>query len=416
MAVTGTTQDGYFKDRYASKAEDLVPDFSIVGEDIPFRKASEKIGGEFVENVRVRRTAGFTFYSSELDAFALNPPISGQRKPARIKGTQFVLREQIATGVIKAATSSKEAFGNAFDDIVEDMMNAAGFAREMQLLYGGSSIGALDSVSGASTTRDWVLTEATWAAGLWAQFEGGALDVYTAPGGTQRNTNAQVLITNIDADTRTISVSGNATDLTACISGDVLIPYNADEMWSPGLDILVPNTGSMHGIDAAVYGLWKGNSHAVGGAASFAALQSAGTKALVRGGGGKVCVYMSPYTWEDLNNDAAALRRYASETKGELSLGTKSIKYYGVSGELELKSHPMVKAGDAFGIKAKNWKRPGSTDITFSLGVEGSQPRFFRELADNAGSEIRCYWNQGLMNCKPAGNFKLTGINNASLS
>jgi len=418
MAVTDTTLDGYFKDRYADKAEDIVPDFSIVSEDIKFNAGAKQLGGEYVENVRVRRTAGHTFYGSDLDAFALNAPISGQRKPARVKGTQYVLREQIAYGVVASAKDSMQAFGNAFDDVVLDMKNAAGFAREMCMLYGGSNIGAIGTYTGTGTARTIVISEASWAAGLWSQMEGAALDIYepAQPPVTKLNTNADVLVTSIDASTRTITVSGNATDLSAAAALDVLVPKGAVGAWFDGLRVLLPNTGSMHGLDAATYGLWKGNTRAAGGVLTFSILQGMATDILVRGGMGKLCTYVSPYTWTDLNNDQAALRRYTSDTRGEITLGTQSIKYFGVQGELELKPHPMVKAGDAFAVNPRQLSRPGATDITFSLGIEGQQERFFRELENNAGVEIRCYWNQGLMNKRPPCHGYISGINNASLS
>ena len=417
MTVTGTTQDGWFKERYEDKARDLVPDFSIVAEDVPFSTA-EVIGEKFVSNVRVRRTAGHTFYGSALDAFALNAPISGQRKPAEVQGTQYVLREQVAYGVVAAAKTSKEAFGNAFDDIVKDMVNAAGMARETCLLYGGHDIGVIGTYTGSSTTRTIVISEASWAPGLWSQMEGAALDMYepASPLATKLNTNADILVTNVDASTRTITVSGNATDLTAGAANDVLVMKGSVGTMFNGLRRLVPNAGTMHGIDATTYGLWKGNTRAAGGALSFAILQGAATDVLVRGGMGKLCTYVSPYTWTDLNNDHAALRRYTGNTRGEIDLGTQTIKYYGVQGEIELKPHPMVKAGDAFLCAPGELKRIGATDITFNLGIKGQQEKFFRELSDNAGFELRAYWNQALMNPKPTQHAYISGINNASLS
>lgn len=418
MAVTDTTLDGWFKERYASAPQDLVPDFSIVAEDVPFGTAA-KLGEKFIENVRVRRSQGHTFYGTGLDAFTLNSPVSGQRKPAEIQGTQYVLREQVAYGVIASARNSQDAFGNAFDDIVKDMVNSAGFARELCLLYGGSDIGTMASATGSGTTRDVVISEATWAPGLWAQMEGALVDAYSAAGGTKRNSNDDITITAVDAANRTVSISGNSTDLSGITySSDVFIPKGADGNWFDGLDVLVPNSGTMHGIDATTYGLWAGNSVAAGSAAlTFAKVQQAATEILVRGGMGKLCCYLSPYTWTDLNDDLAGLRRYVNDHgKGEVSYGTKAISYYGVGGEIELKPHPMVKAGEAFLVNPKMLRRVGATDTTFSLGVEGQSERFFRELDDSAAFELRSYWHQALLNKRPACHAKITGIDNDSLS
>ena len=414
MTVTDTTLGGYFKERYESKSKDLVPAFEIVAADIPFSQR-EKLGEKYTFNVRLRRSHGVTFSGTSLTAFSLNSAVSGQTAEASVNGTQFVMREQIANGVIMRAQSSIEAFGNAFDDVVADMMASSSFYRELCLLYGGSTvgIGTIESQSGSGGTRDFVITKATWAAGLWAQMEGASLDCYNST--TQRNTNAAIVITSIDPATRTISTSGNSTDLTASVAGDSFLPYGAYGNWFSGLDPLVPNATTMHGINAATYQLWNGNTYAAGSAAlTFAKVTAASANVAVRCGMGKLVCYVSPYTWTDLNDDHAALRRFTSSTKGELDLGTQSIRYYGPTGEVELKPHPMVKAGEAFLIMPRYFKRIGASDIAWRMPGDPVD-KFFHDLEGVHGKEIRNFWDQALANLKPAAHCKITGIVNDSL-
>jgi hypothetical protein len=246
--------------------------------------------------------------------------------------------------------------------------------------------------------------------------EGAAVDVYSAPGGTQRNTNAAVVIGAVDFDTRQVDITGNATDINAIQANDVIIPFGADGNWANGFDVLVPNSSTqVHGINPATYGLWQGNTITAGSAAlTFAKINSAASRIASRAGMGKLVCRVSPLTWGDLNDDVAALRRYAAAVKSEADLGTQSIKFYSQTGELEIRPHPMVKAGEAFLTMDTYFKRVGSADISFRLpGVEGQQPRFFKELDDVAALEMRAWSDQALVVRKRSCHAKINNIVNS---
>lgn len=415
MAVTESTLQGWFKDRYETNGRDIVPEFSDYGESIVFKK-DEKLGEEYVFNVRVRRAHGMTWGGQTASAFALNDAVSGQTVPGREKGYQAVLREQVAYGVVSRATSSKEAFGDAFDEVVRDMRNAMSFYRELNLIYGGSDIGTITAGGfGAVGTANLVITQGTWAPGVFAQMEGAPIDVYSAAGGTQRNTTGPLTITNVDFDTRTVSISGAAADINAILANDVIIPFAADGNWFDGLIRLVPNTGLMHNINAATYGLWRGNTvNVLSTALNFAKVQRGAARVAFRGGMGKLTLRVSPFTWADLNNDTAALRRYAAKMRTEADLGSEKLVFYSQTGEVEIKPHAMIKAGNALLTMDKYFARVGSADMTFRLpGVSGQQERFFRELENNAGFELRQWWDQALVSFKPACSALFTGIVNS---
>ena len=415
MTTTTSTLDGYFKQRYGS-LEDVVPDFEILAKDVPFR-TEEKLGDSYHFPVRLRRAHGHTFNSGGT-AFSLNAAVSGLTKDATVSGTEYVLREQVAYAVASRAQGTQEAFGRGFDEVVRDMHNSASFAREMCLLYGNTDIGTIDADPGTGPgSRDVVITLATWAPGLWAQMEGASVDIYSAAGGTQRNSTSAVVVEAVDVDSRTITLGlGTESDLDDIQAGDVIIPFNADGNWFSGIDKIATNTGTLFGIAGATYKLWLASSVAAGGQAlTMAKVTSGASKSVVKSGMGKLCVYLSTFTWNDLNNDHAALRRFAKSTKAGVDLGTNKIDYYGPNGTIELKPHPMVKAGEAFMIRPETCKRIGSSDLTFNLpGAEGSAPRFFRQLDDAAGYELRCYWDQAIINCRPSSMVKITGIVNSS--
>lgn len=424
MTVTTDSLDGMFKVRYGDKLEKLVPSFNKLARDIAFQNA-KRLGASYRFPVSLRRSSGVTYAggSDYGTAFTLNAASSGLTKEASLTGTEFVLREAISYGAVAASRGGNmAAFGNAFDRTVVDMTESAAFHREMALLYGGTNIGTVTGTPGqpTATTATVVVSAATWAAGLWSQMEGATLDIYDTTGATLRNDSsatAVYTVTNVNAATRTITVSGEATDIDAIADTDIIRPAGSTDAVFDGIDSIVTNTGSLFGIDAATYSLWKANTYGAGSAAlTMAKINAAAAQMVPRGGMRSLKCYVSTDTWTDLNDDLAALRRYTNTMKGGADLGTSgnddAIKFYGPSGEVSLVPHPMVKGGEAFLIDPKCWKRIGATDTTFDLGIEGQQNRFFRELADNAGFELRCYWNQGLICEKPCAQTKITGIVN----
>lgn len=410
MTVTQAQLDGYFKHVYADSLSDVVPDFAILGKKIPFRR-QDKIGKDYLFPVQLTRSHGYTWNGGLTagNAFTLNPAISLEMQEANVTGSEFVLREKISYGAVSRSGGREESFGPVVDTVVMEMVNSAAFQREMCLLYGGGNIGA---VSGAANPA-FTISVASWAAGLWAQMEKAEIDCFTAAG-VQQNVNAALVVSAVDPVTRTITLTGNAVDLALIGVGDVFVPRGAQGNWFTGLDTILSNAGTLFGINAATYSLWQGNTYdAAGAAMSVGKLQAAMTRATVRGLMEDVTVLVNTWTWTDLLNDLQALRRYASDIRSEVETGSNSIKFYGMSGTMEIVPHPMVKAGEAFIVPLDQIYRIGSTDLTFRLPDAGPD-RFVRQLTDSAGFEVRCYFDQGIICRAPAKTVKISNILNAS--
>jgi hypothetical protein len=152
----------------------------------------------------------------------------------------------------------------------------------------------------------------------------------------------------------------------------------------------------------------------------MAKITAAAAKVTTKGGMRDLVAFVSTFTWSDLNSDLAALKRVTSSVKGGIDQGTEgadgNLTYYGPNGSISIHPHPMVKASEAFLVDPRTWKRIGSSDITFGLpgSPPGQQPNFFSELPSNAGVSLRCYWDQSLINAKPASACKITGITNTA--
>lgn len=415
---SGSNADGYFKEIYADQLEDLVPEHSLIAQTIPFRE-KEKLGDSYHMPVRVRRAHGVTFAgpATSMGAFALNDVVSGKMLDASVAGSTFVGREAFAyKAVISATSKGKQAFGDLFDEGVKDLMTSASFYRELCLLYGGGDIGVFNAGGTDSTGSQTIVLKAESSSlGIWSQMEGAYIDVYN--GASIVNDGSTILVegaTEDDAGVITLTLKGsNGSHMNAIAAGRTIVPRGAKGEWFAGLETILANAGSLFGISAATYPLWKANSLAVGGALTMAKVQKAAAKIVPRAGLGELTCYVSTPTWSNLNNDIVGMREF-NEAGGVAELGAQSIRYYAPSGIINIVAHPMLKAGIALLGNPKEAVRVGATDLTFKLdGVDGSQPKFLRELADHAGFEVRCLWDQALLLKKPAGWTYLTGIVNS---
>lgn len=420
MTITTAQLDGWFKRVYGDALERAVPDFAVLRKLIPFKKQN-KIGDTYNVPVKLSRSHGQTWAGGNNagTAFTLNNPISMVTKQAQLTGSEFVLREQISYGAIsRSGSGNDESFGPVLDEVPLEMAEAANFYLEMALLYGGTSIGTLNAniSGGGGTTPSCVISLATWAAGLWAQMTNAAVDVYDTTLVTKRNTNT-VTVTSVAPDTRTITFSTTAGDLNAAVATDVIVPAGSNGNWFSGIDKIVTNAGTLFGISAATYSLWKSNTYSASSAPlTMSKVQAAVSAAVVNGGlMEEVTVLLSTYSWTDLNNDLAALRRFADSTKNDLDIGTQNITFYGPNGKMVLLPHPMVKAGEAFCLPLKYFRRVGSSDVTFQL-PDMPQGQFFRHLTDSAGIELRNYFDQAILCVRPARASKITTIANSSLT
>jgi len=422
MAVDGSTAEGYFKDRYG-QLETTIPEHVKIAKAIKYEQR-ERLGENYQFPVRMQRAHGVTFASgsTSLTAFTLNAVKSGQLKEASISGSSFVGRESFAyKAVLSASAKGPQAFGDLFDEGVEDLYNTAWFYLEMMLLYGTTSIGAFAAAGSSAATQDIALTAASSAPGLWTQMVGAYIDVYDVVAyTTKRNTSNNIEVTGVDYDQSTgqitLSLSGNATELDSIAAADIIVPKGAASAMMSGLDKLITaTTGTVNGISVATYKQWRGNTYSVGSAAAtFGKITRASVQPAVWCGSMDVDCFISTATWADLNNNTAALRQLTKH-EGKVELGTSELVYHGPVGLIRIMPHAMVKGGEFFmGSCSRNAKRVGASDVTFNLGVEGQNARFLMELSNSAGFEIRTMWDQGVFLRKPRGWVKGTAIVNSN--
>jgi hypothetical protein len=168
-----------------------------------------------------------------------------------------------------------------------------------------------------------------------------------------------------------------------------------------GIDKILTNTGTLFGIDAAQYNLWR--SQVVSGVAkTLDGILSVVAQVQGRGLNEDADVLVAPSVWNKLISNEAALRMYDSSfSPAKLENGTKSITFYSQNGKLTVHSHTYVKEGEGYLLPLDRVSRIGATDTTFN--IPGTQDgKVFRQLADQAGFEFRLYSNQALLIETPA--------------
>lgn len=399
-ADTFTVLAGNFKEVYGD-LHNLIPDTAKLMKMIPF-KPKAKIGNEYVEAVKLTHEHGVTYSQSDNNSGALvtlTTPVPLTLLDAKVQSSAMLLRAQIGYDAFaRAEGGDKVAFKDASELVVEDLLESITKRLEISLLYGSSPTGVagipLNGVTASSTNFVIVLDASQWATGIWVGSENAHIDVYH--GSTKMDPTADMIITAIDVDNRTITGTMSATDSAAldtysATNSDLFIVFSGsfgNEM--VGIDAAMLSASTLWNI-ANTYALWKANTYSAGSAnLTMGKLQSAIQKAVQKGLDGDVNVIVNPATWATLNTDIAALRRFVEDsTEGEL--GVESIKYLYSGGKMDVVSYNLVKEGECFVLPKKGVNRIGAADVGFKLpgGDNG-----FLHVPDRMGYEFRLFESQ----------------------
>jgi hypothetical protein len=256
---------------------------------------------------------------------------------------------------------------------------------------------------------------------VWMGCENAQIVFYNGSTLVSSGSDAIFTITSVDVDNRKLTLSGTATGIgdldTALAAGDRQIYWYGSVTGSlsfsnfAGVDKIVTNTGTLFGISAATYNLWKGSSYsASSGALTLSKVSSAVAQAVNRGLAEDVTCFVNPRTWANLMSDQAALRRHGAET-GKAEDGFEALRFHGQNGAIDITSTSMVKEGEAFILPLKRLKRIGAQDMSFKTPGRGDE--IFLHIPDKAGYELRVWAHQALFCETPAKCVKITSIVNS---
>jgi len=373
---------------------------------IPF-ESGNLVGGKYHVPVDLAQEHGFTYAAANTTPTLL-ASVAGYMADGQVEGSQIYGRSLVAyEAIMRSQQQGKQAVREATKHVVKRLGRSGAKRLEVDLLHGRRGIGVIAAQSGASTTRTWTISDASWAPGIWAGMEGATLDVYrtnSTYADTKLNTTGaagSLYVSAVDIENKQIDVTGNATDLTAIDSysasnGFIFFETASTTTSMAGIDAISRNVGTLFNINAANYALWGGNVKSSTGVLSLAKILDALSLPASFGMMGmKATCIVSPKSFEVLNSDEAALRRHGAQYRSAGTNGFESLEFYSQTGALEILPHPFQKEGQAHIVALEEFHRIGASDLSF-IDRGGGQPRLILESANSPSSEMRLQSHQAI--------------------
>jgi hypothetical protein len=411
MAVNNdpNTMIGDFKNLYKeSGLVNAIPSWMIVQDRFPFEEAEAGLGQYYVFGVVLQKEQGITYAPSSgvnSGAQTLNAAVAGYIGQAQVEGFAIYLRSRLSyDAAAKASRAGKKAFAQAYGAVLKNMKESHQYRLECSLLYGRDGLGIVST----NTSGVLVLTDATWATGIWASgMKGAVLEAFTTVAASATQHNGDLTISSISVSAKSVTVTGTNSavapnDILYFKSARTTTGYNE----CAGLFRILTNTGSLFNIDAASYELWLSQSYAVSGNISLTAIMNAASLGMSFGLE-KCILLIAPEKFAQLASDEAALRRYVQDSPNA-KRGVKGIVFQLGSVDVEILPHPLVRQGHAMMIAQDAVHRVGAVDVTFSLPGSGEPMQV--HVTDSTALELRSMSDQGIYIETPAQCVLMTGI------
>lgn len=432
MALTGDLNSLY-KVAYAKGVEDLLPWERKIGDLIKFVPSELQNGKQYEQPVILTGEQGFTYSLDTQSAYDLNDSIGMAMQSAIVPGADIVLDSTVGYNQAARASHSATAFKTVMSTKFENMLKSSSHRLEIAYLYGNKPIASAStqSVVIASSMLPMVIDTAEWATGIWSGAENAQVVFVKASDNTAVDSLRSFTVAQVDVDARTVYFSvgtagtpGTLTTLETAIEayGCNIHFYGAvsgsagsfayAEM--AGLKKIITNTGSLFGIDAGVYDLWRGNTASVTGQLTMAKVLSAVSKPVQRGLDDDVVCFVNPSTWADLASNLAALRRYdGSYSKAKAENGSEMLEYVSQNGSIKIISYNIVKEGDCFIFPVSKCLRIGARELSLQDPTRQAEEIFF-QIPGKAGVGVRAYTNQAIFLEAPCQAVYISGIVNSN--
>ena len=416
IETAGSGLDNMLKEQYLSKGlQDVRPDFTVLMSTVPFVGGSEKAGSELIWPVVTSREHGFTALGQNGAIVDLKKATKARTAQAKVVSYPFMGRTQIDNVSISRAKQGPQAFVNALEYKISNLQESFVILNEQELLYGGSGLGKISSVTASLDTvgdvGTIVLDESEFADHIWIGCED--MELESSAG------KAKVRVTGYDIEARSLSVVVVEAG-TALAAADLLHRSGFLGNVGPGLQTLFSQTsGTLLGIAQAANPLWKVNQAASVGLLSFEKVADAVAKAVGRGLAEKLTLHVHPLVFASLMPDFNTLKDTGANYKSRIFTTSSEVKkmehgVYGItfivgSVEVVLVANPFIKIGHAFGVADGELMRCGSTDITYKIPGE-EQEKYFHRLPDIAGLELRVFSDQALFSVTLNKHLHMSGI------
>lgn len=420
--ATKATLDGLHKVVYEDSLENLPYENFVAQRDFKFR-STKKVGKNFQFPLVVSMEQGYA-YCGPNTTITLPDSVPNAVVMATVSPYQGLLKSVMNFEVAHSAAGGPESFRNATQFLFESMMFSHRKRKEINGWYGQKELATVASIVAKVIT----ITTAEWAPGIWAGMEGAVVRIADA-GLTLWRTNVATTdntfkITAVDLDLRKITVEGVTTgdQPNAVVSTDRIF-FNTELTVTGGVGTfneangvfsILGNAGSLWGVNAAAYSMWKSGSKVINPAANLSLdnIFEATALGAARGMDGDSTLYLNVQTWRKLLTNQAALRQYdVSYSEKALKQGAMELQFFAQTGLVKLVGSVYIKEGYAALLQPKKWFRVGSTDITFRL--PGLQDQMFDLDSTYGGFRVQTYDNQALVTTNPGHAVLISGILNS---
>ncbi len=432
MAINTGDLNSLYKVAYAKGVEDLMPEVGMLIDRVPFVPSELQNGKQYEQPVVLTGEQGFTYSLDSQNAYDLNDSIGMAMQSAIVPGCDIVLDSTVGYNQAARASHSATAFKSVMSTKFENMLKSTQKRVEISAFYGQKPIAtaAMQSVGSPSTELTFTVNTAAWATGIWSGLENANIVFVKASDNTAVDSLHSYKVSAIDPDLRTVSVivgtagtPGVIATLEAAIEAYAVNVHfygsvsGSDSSFAyaeqAGLQKIISNTGSLFGIDAGDYDLWRGNTVTVSGQLTMSKVLSAVSKGVQRGLNTEADLWCNPSTWADLASNLAALRRFDGSWSSKSSKnGSETLEYYSQNGKISIMSYNLVKEGDCFIYPKQNVIRIGARDIGLNDPTRPQDEIFFT-IPGKAGVGIRAYTNQQIFVETPAQAIFMTGITNS---
>jgi len=432
MAINTGDLNSLYKVAYAKGIIDEIPDASKLADMIPFVPSDLQNGKHYEQPVVLAAEQGFTYSLDSQTAYDLNDSVGMAMQSAVVPGADIVLDSTVGYNQAARASHSATSFKSVMSTKFENMLKSSRKRLEIAYLYGQDNIGlaATQDVGSPTTSLTFTVTTASWATGIWSGLENANIVFARTSNDTAVDSLRSFKVSAVDPILRQVTVEAG----TAGTAGTIATLETAIEAYGvsiyfygavsgsagsfafaemAGLKKIMTNTGTLFGIDAAAYDLWRGNSVDVTGQLTMAKILSAVSTAVQRGLDVDACVFVNPSTWSDLASNLAALRRFdGSYNKKKGENGFEVLEYIGQNGKLSIHSYNIVKEGDCMIFPQDEVIRIGARELSLNDPTRPADEIFFT-IPGKAGVGLRAYTNQAIFCESPAHTVYISGIVNS---
>jgi len=411
-----------FKERYPTteayvKAAQVITDLQ---RDFPFDSGGLP-GKAWNEAILMTDEQGVVYSAAGTDA-TLPTPIAMKMERARFVGNKIEMVSAVSLEAALRGDSNDQTMARTVITAQNSMRDTHLMRKEWNLLNGGRSVAEVLSVANGSAATEKLVTFTvnSWIPTLWTRAVNATFDIYDATSealsgsATKRNTSSATAVytcTKVDFDTRTVTFTApNSSDWSGVIANDRLwwsTSYRNETLGMMGIAadtsgsiFLTPPEGS---TTVPVYGIWKGiTKDLAGDPLTMNVISDYCAEVADRSDkDNNLTLRVGPRQYHGLAIELAASRYYDGSWKKNITNGFESIEFYTPNGTIRIKSHRLMRWGEALLTDDSTYSRRGVTEMenTFPDGSGGFKLYRLRDTKNQL--EFRTYSQDGMFCNRP---------------